>query len=145
MNLYYKIIYLFLNKEIFEKYKNTIDLNIIKGSMPIIYKVFLSLFKLHERTTNNQASISVKDLETVFFSLYPAENQKEIALVFNHIERDGSEANKELLVSYLNDCQTRLIAFEIAKLGITTSDGGTSPETALQVALVQAQGAALQL
>lgn len=129
MNLYYKIIYLFLNKEIFEKYKNTIDLNIIKGSMPIIYKVFLSLFKLHERTTNSQASISVKDLETVFFSLYPAENQKEIALVFNHIERDGSEANKELLVSYLNDCQTRLIAFEIAKLGITTSDGGTSPET----------------
>ena len=126
MNLYYKIIYLFLDKEIYNKYKTAFDINSIKGSLPLIYKIFVALTELHARTTNSQNSC--KDLETVFYSLYPGENPKELNIVFQHIEKDGQESNKELLFSYLNDCQTRSVAYEIARLGITTSDGHTTPE-----------------
>jgi hypothetical protein len=127
MNLYYKLLYLLLNKEIFEKYKEAIDITSFKGSFPILYKLFVSLHKLHESTTSSQAT--VKDLETSFLTLYPNENQRELDIVFSHIERDGSEANQELLLTYLKECKARLIAYEVTKLSIAVADGERTAES----------------
>ena len=127
MNLYYKLLYLFLNKEIFEKYKEAIDITSFKGSFPLLYKLFISLFKLHESTTSSQAT--VKDLETAFLTLYPNENQRELDITFNHIEQDGSEANQELLLTYLKECKARIIAYDITKLSIAVADGERTAES----------------
>lgn len=130
MNLYYKLIYLFLNKEIYDKYKETIHLKSISSMYPAVYKLFISLFELQSRTNNSLNS--VKDLETVFLSLYPNENVREWESVFARIEREGSESNKDLLVSYLNDARTRLQAFELAKVCIAVSDGDKPPAALLE-------------
>lgn len=130
MNLYYKLIYLFLSKDIYEKYKETINLRSISSMYPAVYKLFISLFELQTRTNNSLNT--VKDLETVFFSLYPNENTREFEAVFNRIEHEGSSANKDLLVSYLNDARTRLQAFELAKVCIAVSDGDKPPAALLE-------------
>ena len=137
MNLYYKLLYLLLNKDIYNQYAKAIDSNSLKGSYPMIYKLFLALNKLHELTDKKENT--PKDLETVFMSLYPQENLKEIEIVFTRLERDGSSANKDLLVSYLKDSQARLVAYEVGKLAVAVADGAVAPEelkTALEAALI---------
>lgn len=122
MHLYYKIIYLLLNKEYFDKYKDAIVLEEIKyNGNPVIYKLFISLFHLYEKT--NKSDNSVEDLHVVYKSLYPGDNEKEMELVFNKIFREGSEANKDLLVSYLKEIKGRQVAFQLAKFAIEVSDG----------------------
>lgn len=137
MNLYYKLLYLLLNKDLYHSYIKAIDVNGLKGSYPVIYKLFLSLIKLHELTDKRENT--AKDLETVFLSLYPQENPREIEIVFKRLEQDGSSANKDLLVSYLKDSKARLLAYEVGKTAVAVADGALAPEalkTALESVLI---------
>lgn len=133
MNLYYKLLFLLLNKDLYNSYIKIIDINGLKGSYPVIYKLFLALIKLHELTDKKENT--PKDLETVFMSLYPQENPRETEIIFRRLETDGSLANKDLLVSYLKDSKARLLAYEIGKTAVAVADGAVAPE-ALKDALM---------
>lgn len=125
MTLFYQLLYQFLNKDIYLQYQKTLPLERIKASYPIIYKMFLSLFKLQDST--DRESSSVDDLRLIFQALYPNENEKEVDIVFKHLERDGSTSKKDTVLSYLRILEARLIAYDIARLGISVADGDKDP------------------
>lgn len=127
MNLYYKLLYLFLQYDIYIKYKDSLDLGTIKNSYPIVWKLFQAIFKLYEYNTDKRDN-NIDDLELVFLSLYPNENPQDISIVLQKIKNEGSQARKDLLVSYLEASRARQAAFRLGKLGIEVADGAKDPE-----------------
>ncbi len=131
MILYYKLLYLFLSKDIYDKYRMSIDIQTIKQLHPFIYKLFQALFKLHEIQHTDNRINTIQDLEIIFLSLYPNENQTDLEIALAKIEREGSSAKKDLLISYLEASRARQAAFKVSQMGLEVADCLKSPESLL--------------
>lgn len=109
----------------------SIDIQTIKQLHPFIYKLFQALFKLHEIQHTDNRINTIQDLEIIFLSLYPNENQADLEIALAKIEREGSSAKKDLLVSYLEASRVRQAAFKVSQMGLEVADGLKSPESFL--------------
>lgn len=122
MNLYLVLIKVFLNKELFERYKDTLDREFLKNYSPELLRIFNVLPALHEKVSKP----SLSDLELCFFGSYPAADKELYGTIFKNVE--GTNADEAAVSEYLRGIQQRAFASKLAYLAMEVSEGRASQE-----------------
>jgi hypothetical protein len=115
------IIKLLFNKIIYNKYNHIINLEFYKNNNKELFKVFTSLFQLHEKTT---ADVTIQDLSLFFYTLYPLVKPEEKVLfdtIFDQVGR--AEASEDVALEYLEKHRQQTLATSIAIAALDVSRG----------------------
>lgn len=115
------LIKLLLNKNLFSKYSKVINLEFYKNNNKELYRVFTSLFQLHEKTTTD---ISIQDLILFFYASYPVLKPEDKVLydtILDQVEK--VEVQQDLAISYLEKHREQTLATEIAMLALDITRG----------------------
>jgi len=126
MNIDIIIIKILLNKDIFNKYFNVIDLNYYKNNNKELYKVFAILPTLHEKATEDA---SLEDLILFFFTQYPLLKPEEKVLYENIFKQvTEAEVDAGMAIDYLEKHRQHVLATNLALkcLDVTRGKGSIS-------------------
>lgn len=122
----YILIKILLRFELYIKYGSYLKLDYYKNNNKEIYKIFLSLKKLH---ASSEKDASVDDLAMSFFSEYPHLKPDEVELYHAIFEKiRDAEVNEELCIEYLEQHRKQALAGEAAIFALEVSQGKRSWE-----------------
>jgi hypothetical protein len=123
--LYLSIIKLFLNKEYYNKYNNSIDYKYIKEYLPELNKLYLTLNKVYtdfpEKTT-----VTHDDLEIYFYTFYPASKQETFQPLFKALADCVDLGGDDAVVGYLKAISNKEAASRFVDLAVSYVEGGVS-------------------
>ena len=139
LNLYYGIIKLFLEKPMYEAYREQVDTIYLKNNFPEILKIFNTLGELHKVDIQHTPSIS--DLEICFYTSYPKEQQRAVYdPLFKHISE--TDADKVFVENYLKALDQKAKASSLAFKLLEFAEDKVSPQQC--EALVKAYASSLE-
>jgi replicative DNA helicase len=118
MNIYINIIKTLLNKDLYNKYKSTLNYNYVKENYPETYRLLKTLDSFPEDTGT---IYSVDDLELAFYTLYPNSNKDHYTPLFLQLRQ--CDAKESLVVEYLDKVRKRELATSIAKASLEYAEG----------------------
>jgi len=112
---------LFLNKAIFTKYSKILNLDYYKQNNKEFFKLFLSLFKFHEQSTEESV---LDDFVVFYYTLYPMVKPEERQFLDNIFEKVGVlEVDEALTLDYLNKHLNQTVATSVAIKALEVSQG----------------------
>jgi replicative DNA helicase len=113
-----------LNTNIYNKYISYIDLNTIKQQNPLLYKLYLSLEQLKQKSPKEHHS--VEELVLVFNTNYPVLGKDDKALLPQIIARLNAAdetLDEAVVVEYLDSLRERQLAETLAVKALDYSQG----------------------
>lgn len=122
MNIDIILLKLMLNKSIYNKYNKIINLDFYKQNNKEIFRIFLSLSKLHASSEKEQ--LTVGDLSVFFYTQYPlvkADEKVLIDTVFTKVADVFIDEN--LTTDYLNAHHEQTVATQIALAALDVTRG----------------------
>lgn len=140
MNPELAIIKLLLQKQQFNLYSNSIDVEYLKKNNQELFKLFNTISLFHQEYPEKNLE-SVSDLEVYFHTLYPALNNKDRELyeaLFQNL--DECIVNPDLTVGLIKASKERQEGHRLALLGLAVAEGRTSlaeAQDAFKSALVE--------
>ncbi len=110
------------NTNIYNKYISNIDLNSLKITNSVLYKLFLALKQLKERAPKD--SHTVEELVLVFHTEYPVlgkDDQAALPVIIQHLQ--SVEPDLNIVVGYLESLRERQVAEQVAVKALDYSQG----------------------
>lgn len=117
----YQIINSFLNKEIYNNYHRFYNLDYVKKHYPIVYKIQQTL-KLLWNTTSAD-SVSLQDVEAMFFASYPVLKEAERTEIGNTFRDIALTGCSEIVKSLLEQHRNRSIAADCSIMALDVAEG----------------------
>ena len=121
MEVYQRILKIFLNKEMWSKYQEALDLDFIKNNLPQLYKLFRVVEILHNEIAND---LTVLDLEAGLMIHYPGVPVEDFLSLFNVLREDVPDP--EQVLKLLGSMKSHS---EAAKLGLLALDVAQGKKT----------------
>lgn len=122
MNIDIQLIKLMLNKLLYNKYNNIINLEFYKNNNRELFKIFLTLSKLQALDGSEQ--YTAQDLALYFYTQYPnvkAEEKVLLDIVFSQV--DAVVLDDAMALDYLNAHHEQTVATQIAMEALNISRG----------------------
>lgn len=121
MNINIIILKLLLNKSYFNKYNKIVNLDYFKNNNKELFKLFLSLFKLHETI---EGDATIPDLALAFYTHYPLTKDDEKHIVDATLQQvENLEVDESRALEYLNKHHEQTVATQIAIKALEVSQG----------------------
>lgn len=117
------IIKLLLNKDLYNKYNKFINLDFYKNNNREVFKILLSLFKLHE---THEGDVSIQDLTVFFYTQYPllANKPDEKHLIDSTLASVAEvEVSDDVAIEYLTKHRNQALATEFAIKFLEVANG----------------------
>ncbi|MHB8602218.1 MAG: AAA family ATPase [Nitrosotalea sp.] len=120
-----------LNKEIYEKYYQYIDLAFLAENYPEITKLFKILPNLHQENTPVATVRSVADLELCYHTAYPQAQSSDLQSLLQDLRT--TETSNDLILQYFKKLASRIRATKIAKQALLVSEGLADESTLSEI------------
>lgn len=122
MELYNKVLKLFLSRKVYIQYHKVLDYKRIKDTNIYLYRLFSILGKIYE--DQNKESITPGELEALYLSSYPAKDADAIRGIIASVEEaTPTQAIEDYLVVLLQ----RTKAEQLAIQALSVSSGAADP------------------
>ena len=122
MNIDITLIKIMLNKSIYNKYNKIINLDFYKQNNKEVFKIFLSLSKLH--ASSPKELLTVQDLAMFFYTQYPLVKSDEKVLIDTVFSKVDSVAiDDTLIANYLEAHHEQTVATQVALAALDVSRG----------------------
>lgn len=117
MNIHLHILKPLLEKDLYHKYSNYLNLDALEKNHPDIYRLYKVLPLLHKEDKD----YSLDDLKVALFTAYPNADEQQYDRLFTELSDTQVDAN--LLSEYLRAAAEREKALQVARLAIQASEG----------------------
>lgn len=114
----------FLSKDIYNIYNHLIDIKYIKNTYKELGYIYEALASLHEQVATN---LSLSDLRSFFFTLYPECDKELYSGLFDTIAED--ETSDDTLTAMIKEIQIRKAALKLSEQAFLVHQGKAPPDS----------------